>query len=119
MENDKSVRVGGDEEEEEEEVKMEKFFALIRSFREARNYYRRKEMNELEKKKRSNKKMKMMCGGDDPLPKSSCWVPKFEQEDFTREIEFGRPPLVFPSPCNKEKAKKGEAEVALDLKLAL
>ncbi|XP_059440065.1 protein NIM1-INTERACTING 1-like [Corylus avellana] len=117
MENDKSVRVGGDE-EDEEEAKMEKFFALIRSFREARNYYKRKEMNELEKKKRSNKKMKMMCSGDD-LQKSSCWVPKFEQEDFTREVEFRRPPLVFPSPCNKEKAKKGEAEVGLDLKLAL
>jgi hypothetical protein len=29
----KSVRVGGDK-DEEEEVKMEKFFALIRSFRE-------------------------------------------------------------------------------------
>ena len=117
MENDKSVRVGGDE-EEEDEVKMEKFFALIRSFREARNYYKRKEMNELEKKKRSNKKMKMMCGGAD-MQKPSSWVPKFKPEDFTGEVEFRRPPLVFPSPCNEEKAKKGEAEVVLDLKLAL
>lgn len=49
--------------EQEEEVKMEKFFALIRSFREARNYYRRKGLNELEKKK-SNKKMNKMGGGD-------------------------------------------------------
>jgi hypothetical protein len=59
MKNDKSVRVGGDE--EEEVVKMVKFFSLTQSFREAQDYYKRKEMNE--KKKKSNKKMKMMCSG--------------------------------------------------------
>jgi hypothetical protein len=120
MENhDKStVRVIG-KDEQEEEVKMEKFFALIRSFREARNYYRRKDLNELEKKRKSNKKMKMMGGGDHQQQQSSCWVPKFEKEDFTNEVEFRRPPLVFPAPCSKENAKKGEGEDGLDLKLTL
>lgn len=127
MENDKGVRVEEEDEEEGDDVKMEKFFALIRSFREARNYYKRKEMNgEMEeKKKKSNKKMKMMMAGGDEQQqqqqKSSSWVPKFEQEDFTKEVEFRGPPLVFPVPCNKEKPnqKDGEPEGGLDLKLHL
>jgi hypothetical protein len=105
--------------EQEEEVKIEKFFDLIRSFRVARNYYRRKGLNELEKKK-SNKKMKKMGGGDHQH-QLSCWVPKFKQEDFTKEVQFTfkRPPLVFPAPTNKENAKKGEGEDGLDHKLTL
>ncbi|XP_041018375.1 protein NIM1-INTERACTING 1-like [Juglans microcarpa x Juglans regia] len=121
--NNRSSRIREDkreeekEEEEEEDVKMENFFALIRSFREARNYYKRKEMNELEKKNSSHKKTKRV-GGE----QSSCnWVPKFEQEDFAREVvEFRRTPLIFPRPHNEEKNKKeGEDDGGLDLRLTL
>ncbi|KAB1202654.1 Protein NIM1-INTERACTING 1 [Morella rubra] len=117
MEDESSLRNGEDkhEDDEEDQVKMEKFYALIRSFREARNYYKRKELNELEKKNK-NKKMKRVGGDEQP----SSWVPKFEREDFTEDVEFRRPPLIFPSPCNKEENKKaGEDEGDLDLKLTL
>ncbi|KAF5455447.1 hypothetical protein F2P56_025020 [Juglans regia] len=120
--NNKSSRIRSDkreeEEEEEEDVKMEKFFALIRSFREARNYYKRKEMNEMEKKNTSHKKTKRAVGGE----QSSCnWVPKFEQEDFAKEVvEFRRTPLIFRRPDNEEKnKKKGEDDGDLDLRLTL
>ncbi|KAG2697765.1 hypothetical protein I3760_07G120600 [Carya illinoinensis] len=119
--NSKSSRIREDkreEEEEEEDVKMEKFFALIRNFREARDYYKRKEMSDLEKNNRSHKKAKRV-GGE----QSSCnWVPKFEQEDFAREVvEFRRTPLLFfPRPHNEEKNKKeGEDDGGLDLRLTL
>ncbi|KAB1216951.1 hypothetical protein CJ030_MR4G016036 [Morella rubra] len=102
MEDDSSLRngEGKHDDNEEDQVKMEKFYALIRSFREAQNYYKRKELNELEKKNK-NKKIKRV-GGDEQL---SCWVPKFGEEDFTEDIEFRRP-LIFLGPCNKEKDKK-------------
>jgi hypothetical protein len=113
MENDKNLRIV--EDEQEEEAKMEKFFALIKSFREARNYRRKELMNDLEKKKNNNKKMKRVDG------EQSSWVPKFEWEDFTKEVEFIKPPLIFPAPCNEEKDKKDqrEDESGLDLKLTL
>ena len=113
MENDKSFRNGEDKQEEEEEAKMEKFFALIRSFREARNYRRKELMNDSQVMNNS-KRMKRV-GGD-----HSSWVPKFEWEDFTKEVEFVRPPLIFPSPCNnKEKDKEEREDSGLDLKLTL
>ncbi|KAG6644910.1 hypothetical protein I3843_08G082500 [Carya illinoinensis] len=124
MEDDKSLRIGENkQEEEEDDVKMEKFYELIRSFREARNYYKRKESTEWEIKKNKNKKMKRIEGEE----QSSCnyWVPKFEQEDFDKEVEFRKPdhplaPLVYPRQCNKDKEmKEGEEDGDLDLRLAL
>lgn len=113
MENDKSFR-NGEAEQEEEEAKMEKFFALIRSFREARNYRRKELMNDSQVI--NNKKKMKRVGGDD----HSSWVPKFEWEDFTKEVEFVRPPLIFPGPCNnKEKDKEEQEDSGLDLKLTL
>lgn len=120
----KSARIREDKREEEEEVedevKMEKFFALIRSFREARNYYKRNQMNELEKNRNHKKTKRVSCG-----EQSSCnWVPKFEQEDFARDqvVEFRRTSLIFPArPRNEEKnkQKEGEEDSGLDLRLAL
>ncbi|XP_061366296.1 protein NIM1-INTERACTING 1-like [Gastrolobium bilobum] len=74
-------------EEEEEEMKMEKFYSLLRSFRDARDR-RRKELEELEKI--SERKMK--------TEQPTTWVPCFEWSDFTNEVGFRRPPLLFPTP---------------------
>lgn len=110
MENEKGGgSVYNGDEEEQEDQKMEQFFALIKSFREARN--RRK--NELEEKE---KKKKIRRSNEE----QPSWVPSFEWEDFTEEIQFRRPPVIFPSPCNKkEDQNQEEDDHGLDLKLAL
>ncbi|KAA8543006.1 hypothetical protein F0562_021499 [Nyssa sinensis] len=99
MENEWSERkaLNGEDDQPEEE-KMEKFFALIRNFRDARNH-RRSELNEMERKK--NKIRKLQSG-------QSSWLPSFEWEDFTEEIEFRKLPLIFPAPCDKKEDKKEE-----------
>ncbi|GLU07201.1 hypothetical protein SLE2022_241670 [Rubroshorea leprosula] len=105
MENKKTGRDGN----EEDDQKMEQFFALIRSFREARNR-RREELREMEEMKKEKKKMRR-SGGEE----QSNWIPTFRQEDFTQEIEFRRPPIIFASSCNKKK----QPEDNLDLNLRL
>ncbi|KAK2970252.1 hypothetical protein RJ640_021688 [Escallonia rubra] len=117
----------GDQKEEE---KMEKFFELIRSYREARNRRIKELMNdELEKKKqRAIKKRKSDgCGGGrGDAQQCASWVPSFEWEDFAKEAELGKRPVIFPAgPCHynkKEHQTEGnreDTEVGLDLKLAL
>lgn len=107
--------------EEGDEEKMEKFYALIRKFREAREK-RREELRESEKKK-----MRRLNG------EQSTWIPSFRWEDFAQEIEFRRPPLIFPSPCNhkidddgkqqhqshKQQGADLDDDAGLDLKLTL
>ncbi|KAL5561067.1 hypothetical protein UlMin_030814 [Ulmus minor] len=102
MEDDKIVEA---REEEEEEVKIEKFFSLIRSYREARNRLMRKES--IEKK---NKRVKMMTKEEEESNRNS-WVPSFESEDFTEEVGFRSEP---PNPCAKL-----ELQVAPDNKVVL
>ncbi|XP_050203268.1 protein NIM1-INTERACTING 1 [Mercurialis annua] len=102
-----------DEDDEQEDQKVEKFFALIRNFQEARN--RRK--NEVEEEKRRHKKVKRVNKIEEQKP---SWVPKFELEDFAQEFQFKRPPLIFPRSCiqkeeNKEKVKKDELDLDLSL----
>ncbi|KAK7278144.1 hypothetical protein RJT34_23170 [Clitoria ternatea] len=124
MEN-KKREVGTGNNEVEDEMKMEKFYSLLRGFRDARDR-RRRELIELEKNE-SNKKKKMK--GVTTM-KGNAEV-SFEWQDFTTEIQFRKPPSVFPNPVpcdtNKDnnKGKKKEAQhqqhkdLALDLKLAL
>lgn len=136
MENEKRlpekfVSVTGELEQDDdqnEEERMEKFFALIRGFHEARNR-RRNELNEIEA--RNKKKMRK---SDDH--RESGWVPAFQWEDFTQGIEFRKQPpppppsLLFPAGVpncnviiNKKEDKKKLEEYneggLLDLKLAL
>ncbi|KAH7578197.1 hypothetical protein ACOSP7_000599 [Xanthoceras sorbifolium] len=105
--------------EDKEDEKMEKFFSLIRSFHEARNR-RRQELNDLEDKRKKNKIRR--CNGADQQ-QSSSWVPSFEWQDFTEEIEFRRPPTIFPTPYNNKdlgnKKQRRQEEDGLDLKLTL
>lgn len=136
MENEKRlpekfVSVTGELEEDDdqnEEERMKKFFALIRGFQEARNR-RRNELNELEA--RNKKKMR---NSDDH--RESGWVPAFQWEDFTQEIEFRKQPpppppsLLFPAGVpnsnliinqkeDKNKLEEHNEGGLLDLKLAL
>nr|DAD33003.1 TPA_asm: hypothetical protein HUJ06_011854 [Nelumbo nucifera] len=104
-----------EQKDEEEEQKVDKFFALIKSFRDACDR-RGMELSESSSSP-SRKKRKV-----DEKEKKSVWVPKFEMEDFTEEIEFKSPHVIFPTPCyRKEKRKPDEEEVegSLDLKLTL
>ena len=101
---------------EEEERKMERFYSLLRSFHNARNR-RRKDLDDLEKNDTKSKKMKTMTKQE-----ASTWVPSFEWEDFTTEIEFRKPSLVVPNPRDRRDTGKKEIpedDVGLDLKLAL
>ena len=120
----RGVTCGHDGDEDlEDEMKMEKFYSLLRSFRDARDQ-RRRELQELEKHESSVKKMKT---NNNTVVKPKA-EPSFEWQDFTTEIEFRKPPLVFPNPIpcdtveDPKKGKKKEQQRldhALDLKLAL
>ncbi|CAK7348489.1 unnamed protein product [Dovyalis caffra] len=99
--------------DEQEDQKMEQFFALIRSFQDARNR-RKDEMEEKQQKKKAR--------GPNDQEQQSSWVPSFEWEDFTKDIQFRNPPLIFPGPCNNEKKledKKPKEDDGLDLGLTL
>ncbi|KAI7984245.1 Protein NIM1-INTERACTING 1 [Camellia lanceoleosa] len=130
---------GEPEEQEDDEKKMDKFFALIRSFREARDR-RRNELKEMEMGKNKNTMNMMMMMKTTTTKKrakteheeggqKSSWVPSFEWEDFSEEqVELRKAPL-FPAPWNNnhhhhhEKSKKNDQkddnETGLDLKLGL
>ncbi|KAF9688199.1 hypothetical protein SADUNF_Sadunf02G0172300 [Salix dunnii] len=100
--------------DEQEDQKMEQFFALIRSFHEARSRWK----DELVEKPRKKKKVRV---SNDEEPQSS-WVPTFQWEDFTEDIKFIKPPLILPSPCNNRKkldGKKPKEDDDLELRLAL
>ncbi|KAB2003233.1 hypothetical protein ERO13_D11G112050v2 [Gossypium hirsutum] len=107
-------------EDEEEEEKMEQFFALLRNFREARNRRKheliQREQEEISKKKKK-KKNKISKLGDDG--EKSSWVPSFEWEDFTAEIEFRRPSIIFPPSFNNKQGEKKHEDDGLDLNLTL
>nr|DAD38385.1 TPA_asm: hypothetical protein HUJ06_009026 [Nelumbo nucifera] len=102
------------EEEDEEEQKVERFFALIRSFRDACDR-RRLEINESSYSP-PGKRTKLM----DVQEKKSGWVPKFEMVDFEEEIKFTRPLIqLLPPRYKQEEKKKEDGEGTLDLKLTL
>ncbi|XVE77509.1 hypothetical protein DITRI_Ditri13aG0068500 [Diplodiscus trichospermus] len=118
MATEKRAHVCNGEDEEQDDEKIEKFFALVRNFQEERN--RRKDELRLRGGEESvkNKRQSKIRRLDD---EQSSWVPTFEWSDFTEEIEFRRPPIIFPGPYKKkdEKKKQEEEDDGLDLKLTL
>ena len=115
MATEKRSQVCNGEYEEQEDQKMEQFFALIRNFQEACNK-RKNELRQREEKLKNKKQNKIRRLDDE----QSSWVPTFEWIDFTEEIEFRKPPIVFPNPhYKKEEKKKPEEDDGLDLKLTL
>jgi len=77
---------------------------------------------ELEKNESNRKKMKAATTTTKPKAEVA-----FEFQDFTTDIHFRKPPLVFPNPIscdtsrgiNKGKKIKEQQDLALDLKLSL
>ncbi|XAR61453.1 hypothetical protein NMG60_11035158 [Bertholletia excelsa] len=116
-----------DRNSEEEDEKMDKFFALIKSFRDARH----RRMEELKKQNTTqnspdnkNKKRKAEHGqGQDQDRGQPSWVPSFQLEDFLQEVEFRSPPLTFPAPRNNRNFQQQSDEIdkdtGLDLRLTL
>jgi hypothetical protein len=112
--NKKEIRINSvdeNEEEEEEEMKVERFYSLLKSFRESRNRLRQREFNnQLEKIDGNNKKIKT--------------EPSFELKDFTTDFQFRELPLDFPNHTlknnnNGEKKEQLKEHALVDLKLAL
>ncbi|GMH20917.1 hypothetical protein Nepgr_022759 [Nepenthes gracilis] len=104
-----------------EEEKIEKFYALIRSCREARDRQRIELQSSSEAERRESKKTKVAQGAE------SSWIPSFKWEDFTvNRAEF---PMILPSACHKIKThddrmdqhhnRSPPKDDGLDLKLAL
>ncbi|WCJ22658.1 hypothetical protein M5689_004736 [Euphorbia peplus] len=97
-----------DDQDEVDEEKVEEFFALIKSFQEARN--RRKDEVILEEEERLMKRKKVRRLNDE----KPSWIPCFQWEDFTdHDIKFRTPPVILP---RREEDKNDDG---LDLKLAL
>ncbi|KAK9161805.1 hypothetical protein Syun_008146 [Stephania yunnanensis] len=106
----KKRRVCDDEVEDE---KVEKFFGLIKGFRDARERLRLEVIEEANMvQSRKKNKMKGIQGG------RAAWVPSFKWEDFTEKIEFGD---SSKGNGTKSTTKKngGEGDGGLDLKLSL
>lgn len=115
MENNKRSEIIRNN-DDDDEMKMEKFYSLLRSFREARDR-RRRELQDLENNQLSNKKIKVETA-----------AASFEWQDFTTEIHFRKPPSIFPNPVprdtnkvkdNNKGKKKEQLHKDLDLNLAL
>ena len=121
MENGKREEIKSNGAEDEEE-KMDKFFALIRNFRDARN--------ELEMIINNNKRRKTHVD-----QKPSSWTPSFEWQDFTQGGGVGlaspSTSLIFPNPSShnnhhnqqqqdgRKQQEEEDEQSGLDLKLAL
>lgn len=123
MEKEKVSRSGEDAKEQDEDMKMEKFFALMRRFGEARKRLRKEFMEDDIDCQGLNKKMMIWKRSTaDDQRRSSTWVPSFQRDDFTTEIDFIAPPLILPNPCNHSKEPNKqvlEEDTDLDLKLKL
>lgn len=126
-------KIDGQQEEEEEEtmMKMEKFYSLIRDFREARNrLIRSRNTRPTDEEEPEKKKKRKKMDGDDQQQIPS-WVPSFECEDFANgeiEVEFPATPLMLTvPPCNttgtttsaNKIVKDDASEKSLDLRLTL
>ncbi|KAK9067739.1 hypothetical protein SSX86_011850 [Deinandra increscens subsp. villosa] len=97
-----------DDDHEDDEKKMETFFSLIRSFREARD--RRKQ--ELEAEKLANKTRKLH-----PFQSPSSSSSSFERQDFQVTIPNQVPPTQQHESRNQEQEEEEEDD--LNLKLSL
>ncbi|KAB1202651.1 hypothetical protein CJ030_MR8G020271 [Morella rubra] len=113
----KKRKVRDDDEEEDEELKMEKFFALVKNIREARDRLLNGS-NALNGTgcKRKGKKVEE----EKQIP---VWKPSFRREDFMEEAVgvalSGNPPVTFLGSSQTEEAQKEKNEEDLDLRLSL
>lgn len=128
-------------EDEEIEEKMDKFYALIRCFRDARDRRRNELLEEMEINNNNQKQqqqqqsqiiIKKRKAAEAEQQSVISLVPSFRMEDFTPQPlekekeahEFNRkrtPPLIFPpaAPSSINIHQPDQDESGLDLKLAL
>ncbi|KAJ0052185.1 hypothetical protein Pint_00807 [Pistacia integerrima] len=112
-------------EEDNDEEKMEKFFALVKSIREARD--RLKATTSCPTKELENKRM-LKRKPEEKKP-VEVWKPTFQREDFLDEIHdhhqqhfiITNPPpsQVGSSQTKQETDQKEEKQEAIDLRLSL
>ncbi|KAJ1397943.1 NPR1/NH1-interacting protein [Sesbania bispinosa] len=111
--------------EPEDEAKMETFFALVRSMREARDRWINFRSGDSSNKKKMSKND---ITGDIEENRSviATWKPTFQLEDFAEEEannkKFGKPeyPALASDQSNScATAKKDDADKGIDLRLSL
>ncbi|KDP28309.1 hypothetical protein JCGZ_14080 [Jatropha curcas] len=114
MEDSPSKRklcLNDDQDEENEEVKIEKFFALIRSIREARESLMNADNNKKKKRKVEEEK----------LQASACEL-SFQPEDFLEESHKAKNPIVVSVGETSQRTEAPVKEATkedLDLRLSL
>ncbi|XWS46515.1 hypothetical protein CRYUN_Cryun14cG0073600 [Craigia yunnanensis] len=114
----KKRKISHDDDDEEE--KMEKFYALIKSIREARD---RLIMNkEAADHQSKTKKQKL----EEDQKQVVVWKPSFEREDFMEEADQVKKPPVMSFASSSSQSKEGsdnnqkqEVKEELDLSLSL
>ncbi|XVF32952.1 hypothetical protein REPUB_Repub17cG0127200 [Reevesia pubescens] len=113
-----------DDDEEDEEEKMEKFYALIKSIREARD---RLIMTNREAADQQSKMKKRKLEVEEENKQVVVWKPSFQIEDFLGEADDQLkkvPPMSFASTSSKtieetDNDQKEEVKEELDLTLSL
>ncbi|XP_035549351.1 uncharacterized protein LOC118349296 [Juglans regia] len=114
-----------DDVEEDDEQKMEKFFALIRNIREARDQRVRSNGPDVIKGSIDNKRSKMNKVIEEEKKikiVTEVWKPSFEPEDFMEKVAGAQFKTVLGSSQIQEtdqEKEKEEEEGLLDLKLSL
>ncbi|KAJ9187920.1 hypothetical protein P3X46_003331 [Hevea brasiliensis] len=104
------------DDEDNEEVKIEKFFALIRSIREARDRLINGS-DYLKQETDSNKKKRKL---EEENVQVAVWKPCFQPEDFMEESEARNPRAAMVDTSKRnEVPEKEEAKEELDLRLSL
>ncbi|XP_047329755.1 uncharacterized protein LOC124933072 [Impatiens glandulifera] len=130
MENqdDRKSNGGDDHWEEGETEKMEKFFAVIRNFRDARDRRLKELMKEKQEEEEdedaANKRIKLSPTPTADHRKTAAgtnWVPTFEWEDFRPDITLKKKKrdTNYRSGQRKGKDDDEEEEDGLKLKLSL
>ncbi|KAL6515894.1 hypothetical protein OROGR_019199 [Orobanche gracilis] len=85
-----------EEEEEENDEKMEIFLTLMGTMR--------RQLHQLQEKENKNKRKRTTSSG------AAGWIPVFQPEDFTTEVEFKKHlPIVYPieHPVTAESTSAG------------
>uniref|UniRef100_A0A5B7CA90 Uncharacterized protein n=1 Tax=Davidia involucrata TaxID=16924 RepID=A0A5B7CA90_DAVIN len=121
-----------DEDEDDDNEKMEKFFALIRSIREARDIIINGSDHDQPKKQKRNNNIKVVDQEeliDQEKPKSSVWNPSFQREDFAEDhLQLPNPSMATLLAASSSQIEQGISDhqneeinnkQGLDLKLSL
>ncbi|XWS31872.1 hypothetical protein CRYUN_Cryun23aG0112900 [Craigia yunnanensis] len=121
----KKRKISHDDDEDDEEEKMEKFYALIKSIREARdrlimNNSSAEIVNKEVAEQSKTKKPKL-----EEEKQVLVWKPSFQREDFIEEADqLKKPPMSFASTSQTKEGtdnydQKEEVKEVLDLTLSL